>query len=171
MSKEGSVAPKERINIKYIPATGDAQAEIELPLKTLVVGDFKGHPEETPLEERSAVRVDKNNFESVMRESELNISTTVKNKLVDDENADLPVELSFKSLADFSPDAVASQVPELKKLIELREALVALKGPLGNIPAFRERLQTLLNSEESREKLLAELNLVGGEKKEEEPQA
>ncbi|PJX88609.1 type VI secretion system contractile sheath small subunit, partial [Escherichia coli] len=50
MSKEGSVAPKERINIKYIPATGDAQAEVELPLKTLVVGDFKGHAEQTPLD-------------------------------------------------------------------------------------------------------------------------
>ncbi|ELO1779993.1 type VI secretion system contractile sheath small subunit [Vibrio fluvialis] len=160
MSKEGSVAPKERINIKYIPATGDAQAEVELPLKTLVVGDFKGHSEEMPVEERSTVSVDKNNFEAVMRESNLKLTTTVKNKLGEDENADLPVELSFKSLADFSPDSVASQVPELKKLIELREALVALKGPLGNIPAFRERLQDLLNSEESREKLLAELSLV-----------
>ncbi|EOX3334276.1 type VI secretion system contractile sheath small subunit [Vibrio cholerae] len=168
MSKEGSVAPKERINIKYIPATGDAQAEVELPLKTLVVGDFKGHAEQTPLEERATVTVDKNNFEAVMRESELKITATVKNKLTDDETAELPVELNFKSLADFAPDAVASQVPELKKLIELREALVALKGPLGNIPAFRERLQSLLNSEESREKLLAELNLLSGQ---EEPQA
>ncbi|EGR4125204.1 type VI secretion system contractile sheath small subunit [Vibrio cholerae] len=168
MSKEGSVAPKERINIKYIPATGDAQAEVELPLKTLVVGDFKGHAEQTPLEERATVTVDKNNFEAVMRESELKITATVKNKLTDDENTELPVELNFKSLADFAPDAVASQVPELKKLIELREALVALKGPLGNIPAFRERLQSLLNSEESREKLLAELNLLSGQ---EEPQA
>ncbi|ELH0898706.1 type VI secretion system contractile sheath small subunit [Vibrio cholerae] len=168
MSKEGSVAPKERINIKYIPATGDAQAEVELPLKTLVVGDFKGHAEQTPLEERATVTVDKNNFEAVMRESELKITATVKNKLTDDENAELPVELNFKSLVDFAPDAVASQVPELKKLIELREALVALKGPLGNIPAFRERLQSLLNSEESREKLLAELNLLSGQ---EEPQA
>ncbi|MFC3024455.1 type VI secretion system contractile sheath small subunit [Vibrio zhugei] len=160
MSKEGSVAPKERINIKYVPATGDQQAEIELPLKTLVVGDFKGHSEETPVEERSTVSVDKNNFESVMRESNLKISTTVKNKLSDDENAELAVDLNFNSLADFSPDSVASQVPELQKLVELREALVALKGPLGNIPAFRDRLQDLLTSEESREKLLAELNLV-----------
>ncbi|MBD0785046.1 type VI secretion system contractile sheath small subunit [Vibrio sp. Y2-5] len=165
MSKEGSVAPKERINIKYVPATGDAQAEVELPLKTLVVGDFKGHPEETLLEERSTVSVDKNNFESVMRESELSLSTSVRSKLSDDENVDLPVELRFSSLADFSPDSIANQVPELNKLIELREALVALKGPLGNIPAFRDRLQELLHSQESRDKLLEELSLVSEEAK------
>lgn len=160
MSKEGSVAPKERINIKYIPATGDAQAEVELPLKTLVIGDFKGRPEDIPVEERTAVSVDKNNFEAVMRESHIYLATTVKNRLTDDDSSELPVELNFQSLNDFSPDSVAAQVPELKKLIELREALVALKGPLGNIPAFRERLQALLSSEESREKLLSELNLI-----------
>ncbi len=160
MSKEGSVAPKERINIKYVPATGDAQAEVELPLKTLVVGDFKGHTEETPVEERSTVSVDKNNFEFVMRESELSLSTSVKSKITEDENAELPIELRFNSLSDFAPDSVADQVPDLKKLIELREALVALKGPLGNIPAFRDRLQELLHSQDSRDKLLQELNLV-----------
>jgi type VI secretion system protein ImpB len=160
MSKEGSVAPKERINIKYIPATGGAQAEIELPLKTLIVGDFKGHSEETPLEERLAINIDKNNFEAVIRESKLNLSTSVINKLSNDENSELSIELTFKSLEDFSPDGIAIQVPELKKLVELREALVALKGPLGNIPAFRERLQSLLNSDESRKKLLDELNLI-----------
>lgn len=42
MAKQGTVAPKERINIKYVPATGDQQADTELPLKLLVVGDFKG---------------------------------------------------------------------------------------------------------------------------------
>ncbi|MEZ9177980.1 type VI secretion system-associated protein [Vibrio kanaloae] len=165
MSKEGSVAPKERINIKYIPATGDSQAEVELPLKTLVVGDFKGCPEDTPLDERSTVSVDKNNFKSVMRESELRLTTSVTNMLSDGENLELPVELSFNSLSDFSPDSIANQVPEINKLIELREALVALKGPLGNIPAFRERLQDLLQSQESRDKLLQELSLVSQEPK------
>lgn len=160
MSKEGSVAPKERINIKYIPATGDAQSEIELPFKTLVVGDFKGHPEDSSIEERKVVSIDKDNFQSVMKESELSITTTVQNKLVEDDNAELPINLSFKSLSDFSPDTIATQVPELNKLIELREALVALKGPLGNIPAFRERMQELLGSEEDRNRLLSELELI-----------
>lgn len=160
MSKEQSVAPKERINIKYVPNTGDVQSEIELPLKTLVIGDFKGHTEDAPIEDREAISIDKNNFTSVMRESELSVSASVPNELVDEEGQDLAVNLEFKSLADFSPDSIVKQVPELNKLIELREALVALKGPLGNVPAFRSRMQDLLTSDESREKLLAELELL-----------
>lgn len=39
---EGSVAPKERINIKYVPSTGEQHDEVELPLNLLVIGDLKG---------------------------------------------------------------------------------------------------------------------------------
>ncbi|WP_345855153.1 type VI secretion system contractile sheath small subunit [Shewanella algae] len=157
MAKDGSVAPKERINIKYVPSTGDQQSEMELPLKLLVLGDFKGHPEDSQLEERKTVQVDKSNFESVMKEANLSISATVDNKLIDEDGAELSVDLKFDSLKDFSPDSIGEQVPEIQKLIELREALVALKGPLGNIPAFRAKLQELIATEESREKLLSEL--------------
>ncbi|MCF4976367.1 type VI secretion system contractile sheath small subunit, partial [Pseudomonas lactis] len=40
MAKDGSVAPKERINITFKPAVGSAQEDVELPLKLLVLGDF-----------------------------------------------------------------------------------------------------------------------------------
>jgi len=161
-SIDGSVAPKERINIKYVPATGDQQAETELPLKMFVVGDFKGQPEETPIEDRKAISVDKNNFRSVMSEAGLTLSTTVTNKL-EDEADELPVNLEFQTLDDFSPDSISRQVPELKKLIELREALVALKGPLGNVPSFRSKLQEMLDNESARNKLLDELELATDE--------
>ncbi|MDX7986209.1 type VI secretion system contractile sheath small subunit [Xenorhabdus sp. 12] len=162
MSKNspGSVAPKERINIKYVPNTGDQTAEVELPLNLLVVGDLKGKSEDTPIEERQTVSINKNNFNAVMNEANINLSFNVPNRLDEKSEEDLPVNLEIKSLNDFSPDNIAKKVPELNKLLELREALVALKGPLGNIPAFRARLQSLLDDESVREQLLKELEIV-----------
>lgn len=160
MAKDGSVAPKERINIKYVPETGDQQSEMELPLKLLIVGDFKGHAEETQLEERQSVSVNRVNFNSIMKESDLSISTIVTNKLTDNDSDELNVNLKFTSLKYFTPDFIAEQIPEINKLIELREALVALKGPLGNIPSFRTKLQELIETEGSREQLLAELQTL-----------
>jgi len=168
MAKENSVAPKERINIKYVPATQGQQEESELPLRLMVLGDFTGEDDETPLEDRKVLSVDRNSFSSVMEEANIGREITVKNTLGEGtegaDDAQLHVSLKFKSLRDFEPDSIVNQVPELKKLIELREALVALKGPLGNLPAFRRHLQQLLDDEKSREKLLAELNAVGGAK-------
>lgn len=161
MSKaHGSVAPKERINIKYIPATGDQQAEVELPLKLLITGDFKGHGEESALEDRQPVRIDKDNFNDVLTKAEVTLEMAVPCVLTPDIDNDLSINLQFKSINDFGPDAIARQVPEMNKLLELRNALVALKGPLGNTPAFRKQLQSLLADDASRQRLIRELNLT-----------
>ncbi|WP_373778638.1 type VI secretion system contractile sheath small subunit [Glaesserella sp.] len=158
--KEGSVAPKERINIKYVPATEGQAAEVELPLNVLVVGDMKGRTEDSTIEERSMISIDKNTFSAVMGEMDIELNLNVPNKLSEKEDEELSVNLSIDSLNDFSPDNIVNAVPELKKLLELREALTAVKGPLGNVPAFRARLAELLENDESREQLLKELNLV-----------
>ncbi len=166
MSKDGSVAPKERINIKYTPATGDINEEVELPLKMLVVGDFKGHEEETPLEERPAIGVNKENFGEVLQKADLSMEFVVDDHLSEEENATINVKVDVDSMADFSPDNITKNVPELNKLLSLREALVALKGPLGNVPSFRKKLQDLLGDDSSRSILAGELEALLAPKKE-----
>lgn len=156
---DGSVAPKERINIRYVPRTDGQQSEIELPLNLLITGDT-GKKDDTSLDERHAVSINKNNFNSVMAETGISLHFNVKNRLNEKPDDELNLSMDLKSLDDFSPDNIARKVPELKKLLDLREALVALKGPMGNIPQFRAQLQALLENEETREQLLKELDLV-----------
>ena len=160
MAKESSVAPRERVNIVYKPATGGAQEEIELPLVQLVMGDFSLRPDGRPLEERGdPINVDKDNFNKVMREQKLGLNFTVPNRLSGQEGDELPVDLRIESLKDFEPESIAAQVPELKKLTELRNALTALKGPLANVPGFRKQLQQLLQDDAARERLIKELGI------------
>lgn len=160
MSKcSGSVAPKERINIKYVPATDGEQAEVELPHKMLVLGDF-GLDDARALEDRSIMRIDKHSFNNVLNDADVSLAMSVPSMLSTAPDAELAVNLQFKSINDFGPDSIARQVPELNKLLELREALVALKGPLGNVPTFRKQLQQLLNNEQARKQLAEELDLV-----------
>lgn len=161
MSKDGSVAPKERVNIVYKPATGDAKEQVELPLKQLVIGDFTLKESDTPLDERKPIQVDKDNFNDVLKGQGLDLTMSVPNRLSDkpSEDEQIPVSLKFENLRDFEPDAIVSQVPELRQLVELREALKALKGPLGNLPEFRKKLQALIQDDGARERLLGELGV------------
>jgi len=162
MAKESSVAPKERVNITYRPATGGAQEEVELPLKFMMIGDYTLRADSTPLEERKAIQVDKDNFNDVMRSQKLALDANVDDRLSGEEGAQMSVSLKFDTLKDFEPESIVKQVPELNKLLELRDALTALKGPLGNLPAFRKKIQTMLEDEGQRAELIKELG-IGGE--------
>jgi type VI secretion system protein ImpB len=155
--KESSVAPKERVNIVYKSDTGNAQEEKELPLKLLVLGDFTQKNDESPVESRKPINVDKDNFNDVLASQKLGVDINTENTL-SKEGGELAVSLKIKSLKDFEPENVARQVPELSRLLELREALNALKGPLGNIPAFRKKIQAIIGDEASRTAILAELD-------------
>ncbi|MBN1850096.1 MAG: type VI secretion system contractile sheath small subunit [Deltaproteobacteria bacterium] len=157
MAKEGSVAPKERVNIVYRPATGDAKEEVELPLKLLIMGDFTLRKDDRMVEDREPINIDKENFNEVLKAQNLNMDITVPNRLSDDPNAEIGVSLKFESLKDFEPEAIAKNTPELNKLLELREALTSLKGPMSNRPEFRKKIQELIKDESARERFLKEI--------------
>ncbi|KRP58613.1 type VI secretion system contractile sheath small subunit [Pseudomonas trivialis] len=160
MPKEGSVAPKERINITFKPAVGGAQEEVELPLKLLVLGDFTQREDLRKLEDRKPVGIDRNNLDEVLAKQALRLTLSVPNRLQDDaEVEELGIQVHINSMQDFNPASLVEQIPELKKLMALREALMALKGPLGNTPSFRKAIEQALANDESRTRVLAELGL------------
>ena len=154
---DGSVAPRERVNIVYKPSTGEAQEEKELPLKLLMMGDYSLKKDETALEERKPINIDKDNFNDVMKSQGLGLQMNVGNKLSDKAGDEMAVKLKFDNLKDFEPEQVAKQVPELKQLLELRQALSALKGPLGNFPAFRKKIQQIVGDGAARDKIMKEI--------------
>ncbi len=158
--KEGSVAPKERINVTFKPSTGEGMEELELPLKLMMIGDYTLVQDEQKLEDRKAININKNNFNEVLENHDLGLTLQVPNRLSDNATDDeLAVNLQFKTMKDFDPASLVQQVPEMKALMELRDALVALKGPLGNVPSFRKAIEEVLTDQNAREKVLAELGM------------
>ena len=148
-----SKAPRERINITYRPATNTKEQK-ELPFRMAMLGDFTLRPDDTPLEERKPIAVDKDNFNDVMKSHELNVSVNVPNKLTGAEGDELAARLQFGTLKDFEPEQIARQVPGLRQLLETREALSALKAPFANVREFRQKIEKIVKDEETRQKLL-----------------
>ncbi|RXJ87617.1 type VI secretion system contractile sheath small subunit [Arcobacter sp. CECT 8985] len=158
MNKQ-SESPKERINVTYKPATGDMTEEIEIPYKVTLLGEYNPNEEKKPIEDRKAIKVDKNNFNDVLKAQNLSVTFNVDNKLVEEEDSSLNVDLKINSIKDFSPEKIVENIPEMKILMQLRQSLMALKGPLGNVPAFRKAIEDAISNKDERDKLMNELNL------------
>lgn len=158
--KESSVAPKERINVTFKPSNGEGLDELELPLKLMMMGDYTLKVDDRKIEDRKAININKNNFNEVLEKHNLSLELQVPKRLIDETtDEELAIKLQFQSMKDFDPASLVQQVPEMKALMELRDALVALKGPLGNVPSFRKAIEEVLTNQESRDKVLAELGM------------
>ena len=158
MSKQ-SESPKERINVTYKPATGDMSEDVEIPYKLTLLGDYNPDEKKVPVEERKVININQNNFNDVLKAQNLSVGFSVDNKLTNEEGASLNVDINLNSIKDFSPEQIVQNVPELKALMELRESLIALKGPLGNVPAFKKAIENAITDKDEREKLISELEL------------
>ena len=115
-----------RVQIEYEVELYGAQKKVELPFVMGVMSDLSGDSRESlaPVDERKFVEFDVTNIEDRMRVMNPTVNMTVPNLLTGEGNLDL--NLSFKSLEDFSPAALARQVEPLAKLLAARTQLANL---------------------------------------------
>lgn len=154
-----------RVSISYEVETGGAIEKKELPFLMGVMGDFTGHATEPlpKLKERKFVEVTPDNFDDVLASMKPHLAFTVENKLSEDADAPkLGIDLNFRSLDDFAPDAVARQVKPLKELLDLRTQLSDLRGSLQTNEKLDEVLQATLGDAEKMNRLRGELGLGEG---------
>jgi type VI secretion system protein ImpB len=154
-----------RVQITYDVETGGAIEVKELPFVMGVMGDFTGMPTEplAKLKERKFVEVNPDNFDQVLENMKPHLAFAVENKLSEDADAPkLKVDLNFKSMDDFAPEAVARQVGPLRQLLELRDRLSDLRGSMQGNDKLEEMLRESVSDKDKLEKLRAEIGGKGG---------
>jgi len=154
-----------RVQITYDVEVGGAIEIKELPFVMGVMGDFTGQPTE-PLprvKDRKFVDVNPDNFDSVLANMKPHVAFAVENKLAEDPDAPkLKVDLNFRSLDDFAPEAVARQVGPLRELLELRDRLSDLRGSMQGNDKLEELLREAVTDKDKLAKLRSELGAKEG---------
>ena len=140
MAKKASKARESRVNIA-ISDRLKGGAEPELPFRVLVMGDYTLKDDKRPIEERQPLDINKSNFDSVMQSFNLSLYRSVPDRVAG--SGEMPVNLKFGTLKDFRPESIARQVPQLKNLLELRDAMKALRPVMGDKAAQKELLKAI----------------------------
>ncbi len=164
---EPSRAPNGRINITY-KLEKDAVKQEELPLRFMVVGDFTGGADQTPVRSRKPRQINRDNFDTVMAAHKLKLHLNIADTLAGGSDTQTSLQLDIKSMADFEPDSIVDQIAKqpdgrmqgLKHALALREALLALKGPMGTVEGFRKRLEEVVKDPARRAELLSRLQVA-----------
>jgi type VI secretion system protein ImpB len=145
-----------RVQLSYDVEIGDAIESKELPFVMGVMGDFTGQQDPNnplpKLKERKFVNVDLDNFDEVLDGMAPKASYRVKNKL-SEAGGEFAVNLQFKSLDDFSPEAVVQQVEPLRKLLEARTKLSDLRNKLAGNDKLEDVLSDVLSNTEKLKQL------------------
>ena len=115
-----------RVQIEYDVELYGAQKKVQLPFVMGVMSDLSGKPEEAlpPVADRKFLEVDVDNFDARMKSMKPRVAFQVENTLTGE--GSLPVDITFESMDDFSPAAVARKVDGLNKLLEARTQLANL---------------------------------------------
>ncbi len=133
-----------RVQIEYDVELYGAEKKVDLPFVMGVISDLSGKSNEElpPVAERSFVEIDGDNFNERMESMKPRVAFSVPNVIGDEGN--IGVDLTFKSMEDFNPDAVAAKIPGVSDLLEARKQLAALVSYMDGKAGAEELIGKIL---------------------------
>jgi type VI secretion system protein ImpB len=136
-----------RVQIEYDVELYGAEKKVQLPFVMGVLSDLSGKPAEAlpPVADRKFLEVDVDNFDSRMKAVKPRVAFQVPNTLSGEGN--LAVDITFETLDDFSPAAVASKVDGLKQLLEARKQLANLVTYMDGKTGAEELIAKVIKDE------------------------
>lgn len=134
-----------RVQIEYDVELYGAEKQIELPFVMGVMADLSGKPAEAlpPVQDRKMMEIDIDNFDERLKACKPRVAFQVANTLTGEGN--INVEMTFESLEDFSPAAVARKVDALNQLLTARTQLASLLTYMDGKSGAEELVAKLLN--------------------------
>jgi type VI secretion system protein ImpB len=156
-----------RVQIEYDVELYGAEKKVQLPFVMGVMADLSGKPTEplAPVAERKFLDIDVDNFDARMKSMKPRVAFQVPNTLTGEGN--IAVDITFESMDDFSPAAVAAKVEGLKQLLEARQQLANLITYMDGKTGAEELIAKVVKDEA----LLKSLAAVKAQKAESPPPA
>jgi type VI secretion system protein ImpB len=137
-----------RVQIEYDVELYGAEKKVQLPFVMGVMADLSGNPAEAlpGVEDRKALEIDVDNFDERLKAAKPRAAFSVPNTLTGEGN--MSVDITFESMDDFSPAAVARKVGALNKLLETRTQLANLVTYMDGKAGAEDLIQKALNDPE-----------------------
>lgn len=157
--------PKSRLTLRYKTEVNGTPADIVLPMRLMVTGDFSGGTStdcKKDLEERQSHSMNGTNTDDVMREMGITLNIAVPNRVDPANGDDMNVNLRVDSMKSLKPDAIAKQIPKVEALLLLKRLLEESINNVDNRKEFRKLLDELMSKPDQLEKVLADLQSFAG---------
>ena len=134
-----------RVQIEYEVELYGAQKKVQVPFVMGVLADLSGEPAEAlaSVDERKFMAIDVDNFDERMKSMKPRVAFRVPNTLTGE--GQLNVDITFESMEDFSPAAVARKVDALSKLLEARSQLSNLVTYMDGKAGAEDLIARILN--------------------------
>lgn len=135
-----------RVKVAILPSS-DAKESVELDYRLLIPGNYsRSEPGSLGMVKDRRLRTigRKGDFQKVLKDINPKLKLTVPNKLSEEPEAEMEVNLDIKDMKDFHPDQIVNQIEPMKQLLDAREKLKQLKLQVLKDVKFRKAIESVL---------------------------